>query len=286
MQADLALASDQVEIHLERQDFLASGRFDHHRAGRIDHRGAADAARVHAVDVEHVALELRRRGARDGELDAAVDGAGQHRMQQHLDAGGDQAPRGLRKPDIVADGKPEAADLGHVEDAEFRALRHVMLVRVEGKHLAVAPDHLARRVDDAGRIIDPAILGTLETSSPESARCRSATPPRKTLPSASFGRGSAVLVSGPKGASSLNRHHLHPGKACHHQIDSMQDRLDIAVHRTDRHLNAGNGEGRHAVISQVARSVSHSKGPGGRLSPVSLPQPNRRNLSTSLTQHP
>ena len=48
-------------------------------------RKKADTAGRKPVDREDVALELRRRGPRDRKLRIAVGGAGQDRVQQHLD---------------------------------------------------------------------------------------------------------------------------------------------------------------------------------------------------------
>ena len=82
----LALAAHHVEIDLDGEHVLLPRRLVQHGRGRIDDAGLAHAARAQTVHVEDVALELRRSRPRDGKLRVAVGGAGQDRVQQHLDA--------------------------------------------------------------------------------------------------------------------------------------------------------------------------------------------------------
>src|SRR5262245_13023653 len=122
-----ALAPHLLEIDLDGDELLEYVGAVEHAAGGIEHGRMAVAAGDQPVDVEDVALEHRGGRMGDGEIDVAVDGVGEHGMQQHLRTHGRQRAGDLREPDVVAVEDAELADLRHVEGEELRAGRDTLL---------------------------------------------------------------------------------------------------------------------------------------------------------------
>ena len=58
----------EVEVDLDRKDVLLTRGLVQHRGGRVDDQRPAHAPGGKAIHVEDVALELRRRGPRDGQF--------------------------------------------------------------------------------------------------------------------------------------------------------------------------------------------------------------------------
>src|SRR5207247_11292297 len=99
-----------------------------------------------------------RRAGREGE------GRGD---EQHLGARADQAAVELRKAQVVADREPERAELGGHRDRlgpgrARRRLAHRHAPRAldaEQVQLAIAPDELAARVEEAARVVGAWLAG-------------------------------------------------------------------------------------------------------------------------------
>src|SRR5215472_5996668 len=135
LEADGALAPHAVDIDLQRDHLLRGTGLVKHIAGRADEDRAADPAGREPVDIDPIALVLRRRRPAHGEFDIAVEGIGQGGMQDHLRPHGGQGAGRLRKPHVVADRDAEASRLGHVEDDELAAGSRLLLIGPKGKHL-------------------------------------------------------------------------------------------------------------------------------------------------------
>ena len=253
-QADRPLAPHAVDVDLQGDHLLRGAGLMQHVAGGADEDRTPHPAGAKPVDVDPIALVLGRGRPAHGELDIAVEGIGQSRMQDDLRAHGGQGPRRLGKPHVVADRDAEAPDVRHVEDDELAAGRGRQFIGAEGKHLPVAGDHLAAGVDHRGRVEDPPLL-LLE----EGAGQKPDAVTRGHRLEGGLGRarqGLGMLRQGAEGRELAEDDHLDPGVAGHQQIELLAHGRQILLERADRHLEAGDGKGRHGIMGVMGQRAS------------------------------
>ncbi len=242
--AALAHVRHEIEVELERDDLAPGARHIKRLAARTESRGAAIAEVARAVEVDEVTLIRRGRGARDRDLDVAVDGVGEAGMQDDLGAHPGERARRLRKPHVVADRDAEAPDVRDVEDRVLVAARDIHLIGLERVDLAVTGNDLARGVDHGRRVVDarPGALVERARQQPQPVHARD-------FLVALLGRSRQRLgaVEGHAVAREFREHdHVDPGKAAPGGGDLRRNDIHI-VAGAELQLERGQAETPHAT---------------------------------------
>ena len=188
----------------------------------------------------------------DRDIDIAVDRMGHDRMQDDIDAHGGELPGCLGKPDIIAVEDAEFADAIDIESEEFLACLNPLLQWQERKHLAIASDNLAFRIEDRSGVVDGAVAALIHgaVDDPDTVMVRDVA--ERILRGA--GQWLRILQQWPIASEFGEHDQLHPGKQMHGQIDALAHGINIGT-VTQLHLNAGNGKRRHARLTSLKNSL-------------------------------
>ncbi len=180
----------------------------------------------------------------DGDIHIAVNRMGHHRMEDHLNPHGGELPRSFRKPDVIAVQHPELANALNIKSQEFASRLNPLLQRAERKHLAVAPDDLALRIDHRGGVENAALAPLIHGA----VHQPDAVMPRHLLEIRLHrsGKRLGMLQKRAEGREFRKHHHLHPRVEMHGQVQPLPHGKDIGA-VVQVHLNAGNGKWFHGV---------------------------------------
>src|SRR5262245_31826992 len=244
-QTDFALTADLLQVDLDRDDLLQPVGLVKSGARGIEDTGTAKTTSTQSVDIEYIALKLRRRGARNSKLHIAIRRAGEDRMKQDFDPCCGQRPRRLRKPYVVADRQTKPAHLWDIKNAKLSPTFHTMLVRQEWKHFAIAGNSFATRIDDQRGVIDSAATRELENrtwNQPDLVFSCGSLESLLNRP----GERRRTAEKRPERREFAEQDHLHPREAGDTDIHKSQHLADIVPIGGDMHLNTGNRERNHS----------------------------------------